>query len=283
MQSRTTPARHGLAWIIQAYTLYRKKPSLWALVVLFYFMIAATLSAGWLQPIGSVALSLLGPIFVAGFLTISQKLTYKKEVEFNDLFIGFKVKTPQLVALGGVMLLGFVLITLVMALIGGLEQMEALYAAMQSKDEALLKTLVATPSIQFAIFVGIVLNAALASAYWFATALVFFQNAKPLQAMYLSLLASMRNILAMLVYFVVGIGSFALLMVVITLVLSLLGAVLQGVQILMVLLSVIVGVFFLLLSMAVLFPILLNTLFVSYEDIFSVTTPSPVVPDKISK
>ena len=279
MQARTTPARHGLAWIIQAYTLYRKKPSLWALVVLFYFMSAATLSASWLQPIGSVALSLLGPIFVAGFLTISQKITYRKDVEFKDLFIGFKVKTPQLVTLGGVMLLGFILITLLMALIGGLEQMESLYAAMQSKDEALLKVLLATPSVQFAVFMGILLNAVLAAAYWFATALVFFQDAKPLQAMYLSLVASMRNMLAMLVYFVVGLGAFLLLMVVIALVLSLLGTLLQGVKVLFVLVSALVGIGFLVLSLAVLFPILLNTLFVSYEDIFSITTPVSEVID----
>ncbi|MES2552989.1 MAG: hypothetical protein V4588_04915, partial [Pseudomonadota bacterium] len=53
----------------------------------------------------------------------------------------------------------------------------------------------------------------------------------------------------------------------------------QGVKVLFVLVSALVGIGFLVLSLTVLFPILLNTLFVSYEDIFSITTPVPEVID----
>lgn len=250
MEIQKVPASHGWLWIKHGYRLIMRSP-LQALSLAT--VVAMGLFLAMLIPLGGALLAiLLMPVLMAGYMRVCRSLEYNEKVEPRNVFEGFKIRTSQLASLGGMLLLGILMVSMVTAALGG----SALNGILEtySKDQdmtALAEALLAPGSgVQLSLMVGLGLLFVLMLAMQFAPMLIFFDNKKPFEALKLSMGASIRNILPFSVY--------SLIMQVIAFALS---AVPMG------------------LGWIVLLPLGLTSMYVGYRDIFSDSkTTEPVTP-----
>jgi hypothetical protein len=127
---------------------------------------------------------------------------------------GFLKNAAALITIGGVSLVGQVLTLMVMAMIGGdaisgISKTMTGGAATPATVEAMRG---AAPRMMMALVAGITVSLPLLMAVWFAPLLVFFDDAKPLPAMVLSLWACIKNILPLLIFGMAVIVPMVLLM-----------------------------------------------------------------------
>lgn len=196
MEPQSLAARQGWEWIKQGFSLFRKAPLLW--VVLLLICIAAAVALSSIPILGEPLVSLLMPVILIGLMTGCRSLEGNEELELAHLFSGFHRQTAQLVALGGISLVSQYLIFGLMMMVGGAELVNILMSTKPEADPNVLRQ--AMEGAGFALSLGAVLFFVLMMAMQFAPMLVFFNNVAPLEAMKLSLRAFVRNVGPMLVY-----------------------------------------------------------------------------------
>ena len=201
MEIHSRTAGGGWQWIVAAFRIFRKSPLIWiALAIIF---VALQLLSTRLPPFGALLMSLLSPIFYAGFMAGAREVEKGGELELLHLFAGFKKNTAQLVSIGGIYLVGLIGIFGITFALSG----DAI-ATKLAQFQELEKQATPDPQVAMQLFVDLVwlglpallLAAPLFMAYWFAPALVYFDDRNALQAMKLSFNASLKNILPFLVY-----------------------------------------------------------------------------------
>ena len=156
-----------------------------------------------LPVIGAYMLYLLTPVFLGGIMTAAKDLEAGQEIEIAHLFRGFRHNAAHLVTVGGVYLVGQVVISGVMLTVGGPEFQEAVKAGIGALDASAL-TPEGTRRVLQAMLVGTLLFVPLAMAVWFAPALVILDNQPGFQALWTSMLASLRNAVPLLLYSIVS-------------------------------------------------------------------------------
>ena len=153
-------------------------------------------------PLLGVIAVLVAPNFFAGLAHGAQALEQGKPLRFGYLASGFLKNAPQLITIGGVSLVGQFVMLMAMVLVGG-ESFSGISKTMISGSatpETVEAMRAAAPRMMAAMVVGFAVSLPLMMAVWFAPLLVFFNNARPLAALLLSLWACLRNILPLLVY-----------------------------------------------------------------------------------
>jgi uncharacterized membrane protein len=242
MDIQKIPASHGWLWIQHGYRLILRSP-LQALSLAT--VVAMGLFLAMLVPLGGALLAIMiMPVLMAGYMRICRSLEYNEKVVPGNIFAGFKTRTAQLASLGGMLLLGILLVSMVTAALGGSALNAILETYSKSQDiNALAEALLAPGSgVQLSLMVGLGLLFVLMLAMQFAPMLVFFDNKTPFEALKLSMRASIRNIVPFSVY--------SLIMQVIAFALS---VVPMG------------------LGWIILLPLGLTSMYVGYRDIFSET------------
>jgi len=194
------PASHGWLWIRHGYRLIMRSPlHAFSLAMVF----ATSVFLAMLIPAGGVFIAvLLMPVMMAGYMRVCRSLEYNEKVEPRHIFAGFQSKTRQLASLGGMLLLGLLIVSMVTVALGGAE-LSGIMAEYQKQQDptALMEALMAPGSgVQLSLMTGLVLLFALMLALQFAPMLVFFDGLSPLAALKTSILASIRNILPFSVY-----------------------------------------------------------------------------------
>jgi hypothetical protein len=242
---RKVPARQGLQWVNSGFALYRKNPLLLSAAFGALFSVLALVS---LIPLVGESLSdLLSPLMVAGFMAAFRMLDRDEPLRWAHFLAGVNGPWLPLATIGAVQLLGVLGIGQIMQAMGF--DAAALVTAAQKSDPELMQT-VMQASLP-AVFVGLLLFTPLIMATWFAPALILFGNARPMQALLISLRAVAKNWLALTVN---GI-ALGMLLFVAALVPFLLG-------------------------LMVAMPILFGSLYASYQGIFAVwAEETPVVVD----
>jgi uncharacterized membrane protein len=242
MDIQKIPASHGWLWIQHGYRLILRSP-LQALSLAT--VVAMGLFLAMLVPLGGALLAIMiMPVLMAGYMRICRSLEYNEKVVPGNIFAGFKTRTAQLASLGGMLLLGILLVSMVTAALGGSALNAILETYSKSQDiNALAEALLAPGSgVQLSLMVGLGLLFVLMLAMQFAPMLVFFDNKTPFEALKLSMRASIRNIVPFSVY--------SLIMQVIAFALS---VVPMG------------------LGWIILLPLGLTSMYVGYRDLFSET------------
>jgi uncharacterized membrane protein len=201
MQIRSVAPGRGWQWITSAFQLFRKNPLIW--VVLNMAMMLIGLALSLLPVMGAYVLYLLTPVFLGGIMTAAKDLESGQDIEIAHLFRGFRHNAAHLVTVGGVYLVGQVVISGAMLTVGGPEFQEAVRAGIGALDASALTPEAARRVLQ-AMLVGTVLFVPLAMAVWFAPALVILDDQPGFQALRISLLACLRNVLPLLLYSVVS-------------------------------------------------------------------------------
>lgn len=179
-------------WLRQGWAMFIANPGIWigASILLLIMLMAI----GIVPVFGQIAAHLLVPLFGAGMIKICRRLATGEEPEIADLFAGFRHQAGQLVMVGvyfaigifGIAFLAFLLVS------GGI-----LGGTVTGKVGGFG---IAFGGIMLAGILVVVLSTPVIMATWFAPALVFLHDMKPLDAMKASFAAGAKNFAPMLIF-----------------------------------------------------------------------------------
>jgi uncharacterized membrane protein len=151
---------------------------------------------GFIPAIGTVAASLLAPVFIGGWLLSARKVDAGGTLEAGDLFAGFKDKLQPLLLLGLLLLAAALVIGLLVAALG----FGSALGAMMGGAHGSAGMAAAMGAGMLAMTVITVLGFVVATAFWYAPALVVFRDVAPMEAAKASFYASLKNVVAFLLY-----------------------------------------------------------------------------------
>ncbi|HEX5364604.1 MAG TPA: BPSS1780 family membrane protein [Gallionella sp.] len=200
MEIRKLNAARGWTWVKQGYQLIMRNPLLSvSLALTGALAIFAVLHIPLFGPLLAI---LFMPVLIAGYMRACRALEENEEVELAHLFAGFEKHAVPLISLGGYMMLGLLIVSMVMIFIGGAAFAKLLESFQASNDPQLLIAALgsAGSGVAFTLLVGFSLVFVLMLALQYAPMLVFFSDVKPLAALRASLAGSLRNIIAYSVY-----------------------------------------------------------------------------------
>ena len=253
---RTRGVDAGVAWWSQAWRIFVRAPVSWIVLVVVFIAISYALDfllERWIVVNYAVSL-LLGTVFVAAVLAVARSLHHVHPVTLGDVFAAFGNRFVPLIVLMTLVSVGFALCVLIGAgivqLVFGSRVAQAWSWLVEAQQATTVEQLMAmmgrfdpqAPLIVLLVLLfGALLALPLLMAAWFAPALVLFHRDGPLTALKLSFIACLRNVAPFLAYGAVG------------LVLS------------------IVATVPVLLGWIVLAPVMLITLYTSYDDVFAPT------------
>ena len=194
-RARAVDAGRSWEWLVSGFGLFKKQPGMWILLLIVYLVVSVLIA---LVPLlGSIANLVLYPVFIAGLMLGCNALERGGELEISHLFAGFKQNTSDLLMVGLLALVGWIVILIPMfVIVGG----GAFFAALRGDASA-----VAAFGLTFALafLVVLALSIPLYMALWFAPTLVALHQLKPMDALKESFFACLRNIIPFLLYGVI--------------------------------------------------------------------------------
>jgi uncharacterized membrane protein len=193
---RATPAGAGLDWIGAGWRLFARAPLMW--VISIFVMLVITIVAGIIPIIGSLALQVAQPVFLAGYMVACRSLETGGEFELEHLFAGFKRNFASLIVVGLIFLAGSIALFLVFAFFAGFGILMAYLNG--GMNEAYTALMASGMAILLGTLVAVALSVPLLMLYWFAPALVMMHDMAPWPAMKASFRGCLKNIIPFLVY-----------------------------------------------------------------------------------
>ena len=241
IESQKVPASHGLLWIKHGIRLIMRSP-LQAVSLAMIFILGLVLVRQ--VPGGVMMFMLFMPVLMAGYMRVCRALEYSEAVSPRYIIAGFEKQTGQLVLVGGMLLLGMVVISMVTVLLGG-DTLSAIMTEFQKSQDsrALVAALTAPDSGMLpSMLVGLLLFFVLTLILQYTPMLIFFEGLDFTSAAKLSMRGSLQNIIPLTVY-----------------------------SMLMQLFAFLLSALPFNLGVLVLLPVGLTSMYVSYRDIFSET------------
>ncbi len=204
-ESREVDPGSCFDWLRQGWAMFLVNPGIWigSSVLLLVILMAISI----VPLFGQIAAHLLVPLFGAGMVQICRHIAQDQEAQIADLFAGFKHNAGELVMVGVFFALGiFGIAFLAFLLISG----GVLGGVVTGRVAGFG---IALGGMMLAGLLVMVLSVPVIMATWFAPALVFFHDMKPLDAMKASFAAGAKNWLAMVIFgiFLVVVLFFAML------------------------------------------------------------------------
>jgi hypothetical protein len=199
MNIRTVAAINGWRWIVAGMQLFRRDPAQWLLLIGTLFVASRVL---FLIPLVPLLAILVAPHFLAGLAHGAQALEQHKPLRNGYLFSGFLRNAAPLAIIGGISLLGQLLTLMVIISVAGdtFNDVARNMAGGAASPESMAAVQAAAPRRMIAMLAGFSVSLPLMMATWYAPLLVFFDDVKPAAALYLSLLACVRNMMPLLVF-----------------------------------------------------------------------------------
>lgn len=193
---RTVPTGNGWTWISSAWSIFRAAAGTWIgmiLVLLVIFMVLA-----FVPLIGQIAAMVLGPVFTGGLMLAARDAEQGGNVEFSQLFAGFKTRFGSLAAVGAIYLVGTIAIVFLASIITGVGLFSVLGGATTPEQAARFGVMLL---VALLVFFGLLLP--LVMAIWFAPPLIVFHDMGAGEAMKASFAGSLKNMLPFLLYGIV--------------------------------------------------------------------------------
>jgi len=188
---KPVPMKNAWSWIVSGFYLFKANPVMWIILFLIYLAIIVPISL--IPVVGSILSTLLAPVFAAGLMWGCKAVAEQQDLEINHLFAGFKQNTAQLIAVGGAYMVGLLLIAVMVVLALDKETIDVLMQGKTLSPEQADRMLLP-------ILVAMFFLLPLLMAYWFAPVLVGLNQLTAQQAMRLSFIACLRNMLPFLLY-----------------------------------------------------------------------------------
>jgi uncharacterized membrane protein len=235
-EGRGVPAGNGWRWIADAWTFMSAQR--WTFIGVCLLLLLIQLVAQFIPLVGPIAVALVYPVLVGGFLLGCEAVRRGESLEVGHLFAGFQRHAGKLIALGALSLALGILIVIVMFAILGTSIAPMLLSGAQPTPEQAAAMLV--PLLLF-VLVVLALSIPISMAYLFAPPLIVLNDYTVGQALKASFVVCLKNILSFLVW---GIAMFVL---------------------------AIPASILLFLGWILLLPVLMVSLYMSYRDIFHET------------
>lgn len=195
----------GSAWWSEGWRLFVAAPGPWIAITVVFLVLIVMIAL--IPIIGSVATTLLTPVFAGGVFVGCRALDRGGGLTVGHLFASFSDRLGPLIVVGVVYLIGsFVIVLVVVACMIatiGVGGFTALLSGDPFQASWTLLTSVGLGAL-LALLFGMLLGIPLLMAYWYAPALVVFRNDEPLAAMKASFKACLVNMMPMLVYSLLG-------------------------------------------------------------------------------
>ncbi len=243
---RQVPVQSAFRWVRQGINAFKRYTVMWAILFVIYFAVIQLLG---LLPVFGVFLGiLLAQVFTGGLMIGSDAVSRGQDLEINHLFAGFKLPRPGLIKLG----FYYIAALMVLSVAFSLSLDQETIASMQQGQPPSLQNLDWKTMEKPLMLIGL-LAVPIAMAFWFAPALIAIDQQTPLQALKLSLMACIKNILPLIVYSVL----FALVFVALFNIAQSMGELFQGLV--------------MTVAMVIIFPIMMTSLHNSYREIFVAT------------
>ncbi len=247
---KQVPAGNAWLWIVSGFNLFKANPAMWIILLVIYLAIMIPVSL--LPVVGSVVSTLLAPVFAAGMMWGCRALTRHQDLEINHLFEGFKKNTAQLIAVGGIYMVSLLVIAVFVVLALDKEAIELLVQGRGLSPEQ-------ASEMMLPILVAMLFVMPILMAYWYAPVLVGLHNMMAVDAMKLSFVACLKNMLPFLFYGLI----FMVLLLPLIILIGFLPAVFQ--------------VFFIGIVILAVAPIMMISLYTSYIDVFSIVQPEATI------
>ncbi|MDB5799515.1 MAG: putative transrane protein [Rhodocyclales bacterium] len=191
-------------WVASGWNLFTAQPLQWALMALAVFVIMAIVSTVLvpLPIIGPMAAPVLFVLLTGGMLSGAARQVRGEPLLFQHLFDGFRAHGGNLALVGVLFSIPLVLMLLVvqLALVGGLlagvlgAVLGSALSSLLSAATAFVSVLVTGLGVSVFIYLLMILTLVCAPA------LIIYRGLPPLEAMGLSLKASLRNLGAILIF-----------------------------------------------------------------------------------
>jgi uncharacterized membrane protein len=192
---RTVPFENGWTWIAAAWDIFRRAPGVWIGMVVTLCVIYVVLAV--LPVVGAIATIVAGPVFTGGLMLASRTLDQGGEVQFSQLFAGFKHRFGTLLGVGVLYLVGMAVIVLIAGLMTG----ASVFGVLNAQSPEAVMALGATLLLAILIFMALLVP--LLMAIWFAPPLVVFHDLGAVAAMKASFVGCLRNMMPFLLYGIV--------------------------------------------------------------------------------
>jgi uncharacterized membrane protein len=204
---RAVDAGRGVAWWAEGWRLFTPAVGPWILIVVIGFCLHVVLA--FIPVLGTIASQLLFPIFAGGLMLGCRAIDRGEPLTIAHLFAGFGPRAGSLLIVALIYLAAAIAITVfVIALLFvffGAAFLSQLWGAQDS-----VSTAAAMGGLALIVLVGVLifllLFLPLVMAVWFAPALIVLKGAEPWEAMKLSFIGSIRNIVPFLIYGLVWIA-----------------------------------------------------------------------------
>lgn len=188
---KQVPIGNGWSWIVNGFHLFKANPAMWIILLVIYLAIMIPVSL--VPVVGSIIGTLLAPVFAAGMMWGCQALSRQQDLEINHLFEGFKQNTSQLIAVGGIYMMSLLVIAVFVVLALDKDIMELLIQEKALSPEQASEVLLP-------ILIGLLFVTPVLMAYWFAPILAGLHRLNAVDAMKISFVACLKNILPFLLY-----------------------------------------------------------------------------------
>jgi len=196
-EPRSVEAGRGVGWISEGFGLFKMAPGIWIANIVIFFIIVMIMS---IIPFISLVMNIIMPVFTAGFMLGCRDLDKGENLQIGHLFAGFQNRTGALIGVGALYLL---MIIVVMTVVFGGMFMFGGGMAMMEDPEAMQSGMMG-PGFMIAVLLGTALMIPVVMAYWFAPALVVFnEDLGVVEAMKMSFMGCLKNIIPFLIYGIV--------------------------------------------------------------------------------
>jgi len=192
---RTLEASRGWSWITEGFEMFKREAGTWILITIVLIVILIALSL--IPIVGSLAVWVLSPVFAGGIMIGCQALAQQGELEVGHLFAGFRDRAGDLLVVGLLSILAWIIVFIPVVLAVGIG---AFFAAAGGDARSMAAI---GPGVLIAVLLAVGLSVPIYMALWFAPALVVLRQMRPLEALKQSFLGCLHNIVAFLVYGIV--------------------------------------------------------------------------------
>lgn len=236
MQIKRADAGRGANWLLDGFGYFRRSALAWIGVTILFFIISIVLSR---VPLGTIALQVLTPAFVAGLLLGCKTQDEGGSLEVRHLFSGFSVSPGQLFLVGAVSV-ACTLVMLFVMLLSFVAVGVQISTLLEFSRTGQIMEITANPlALLLPVLIGLAVSVPLIMVLWFAPALIVLANLNAGQALKESFTACLINFVPLLVYGIVGF------------VLAILASIPLG------------------LGWLILIPMIFASIYIAYKDIFS--------------
>lgn len=193
---RGLDAARGWTWIAEGFQLFKRKAGTWILITIVLGVIFIGL--GLIPVVGALASWALYPVFAGGIMLGCDSLAREGELEFGHLFAGFRSRAGDLVVIGLLSIVAWIIVIIPIILAMGTG---AFFATMGGDPDALAAI---GPGVVVAWLLVMGLAVPVYMALWFAPALVVLRGMPPIEALKQSFRGCLRNVVPFFLYGVVA-------------------------------------------------------------------------------